>query len=140
MALLFRAARMFAVATAPARTAALSTAALAPAADGAQKQVAKKRRTVINKIIAGTYVPRVEEFHPQLVNGKWNKPKRSARMRAKMKKTMTVHGIEGWRAEFEPTPVRDAKWRTRVWLPVWPYYVAGRAFFRCGLTCANVGD
>jgi hypothetical protein len=89
----------------------LSTGAAATGG-GPQQQLAKQRRTVINKIIAGIYVPRVEEFHPQLVNGKWNKPKRSARMRAKMKKTMATHGIEGWRAEFEPTAVRDSKLRT----------------------------
>ena len=65
----------------------------------------KQRKTVINKLVAGTYQPRVEEFHPQKVNGKWNKPKRSARMRAKMKKTMTLNNIDGWQHDFEPLKV-----------------------------------
>jgi len=65
----------------------------------------KPRKTVINKVLAG-YQPSAVEFKPQKVNGKWNKPKRSARMRAKIKKTMLVNDLKGWDHGFEPTKVR----------------------------------
>ena len=56
-------------------------------------------------MIAGTHIPTEEEFKPQKVNGKWRKPKRSARVRAKMKKLAMIHNLDVWKHEFEPVRV-----------------------------------
>jgi hypothetical protein len=72
--------------------------------DGAGR---KRRKTLYTKLLSGTYEPTKEEFFATKVNGKWHKARRSARTRAKIKKTMILNGMgEKWQHEFENVPVR----------------------------------
>ena len=66
------------------------------------KRKPKARKTIYSKLVSGAHVPTEAEFKPQFVNGRWRQPKRSARVRAKMKKIIQLNSLDLWKPEFEP--------------------------------------